>query len=180
MKKAILFLADGFEEIEAVSVIDLLRRASIELTIAGVTGPMAVSARGLRVMADIELSKLTSNDYDAFILPGGPGFVSLQRSKKNIDMLLEGFNAGKLICAICAAPTILAKMGILDGRNYTVFPSMRSEIKTGTHKECSTVTDGNVITGNGPGAASEFAFAIVAYLLGQEKSDELRKGTLFA
>lgn len=180
IKKALVILADGFEEIEAITAIDILRRAGIEVAVAGLQELKVTGAHGLAVMADKKLVEVTGN-FEACVLPGGlPGAANLAASKLVTDILKKMQGQGKIIAAICAAPAlVLSPLGILDGKNATCYSGMEKEFKNNTRfKPDPVVVDGNVITSRGPSTALLFALAIVEKLLGREASEELRKATL--
>jgi 4-methyl-5(b-hydroxyethyl)-thiazole monophosphate biosynthesis len=193
-KKAIVLLADGFEDVEAVTPIDYLRRAGIEVTAASISQNLIVTSRwdGLKIIADTALSELANQsiDWDAVILPGGmPGASSLAASKETTALLLEMSANGKLICAICAAPAIvLAPIGLLSGKRFTCYPGMEekaaeanacwAEANTTACRECvwtddRVVTDGNVITSRAAGTAGEFAAEIIAKLLDEAAAKKI-------
>ena len=164
MKKVLLLLASGFEEIEALGTCDVLRRLGVEVTLAALSGREVAGAHGIRVLADAELGGINADDFDALILPGGmPGAVNLLTVK---DLVLEFAREGKITAAICAAPIVLSAAGVLRGRTFTMYPGFEKylndgEVPTGGAVEC----DGTVVTGRGPGATSFFA-AEVARALG--------------
>jgi len=182
IKKAIILLAEGFEDIEAVTVIDIVRRAQIEVTVAGVGGRQIKASRATLVTADTTIEKIDS-DYDACICPGGmPGASNLASSDKVRSLLMDMHTKGKIIAAICAAPAVvLAPLGILHGKSATCYPSMKDDLGSGiTYKEDPVVIDGTVITSRGPATALSFALAIVEKLCGKEMSDAIRASTLAA
>jgi len=166
-------LADGFEEIEAITVIDVLRRAEIEVDTVGLMGGWVTGGNGIKVMADKKISEITIDEYDGIVLPGGSqGVANLAKSSK-LKEFLEALNdSGKMIAAICAAPMVLAKCHILDGKRATIYPGMERELPY--PRDERIVVDGNVITSQAPGTAMEFALAIVEKLLGREKAWELK------
>lgn len=175
-KTAVVILAEGFEELEAVAPVDVLRRAGVHVTIAGVAGLQVKGSRGIGVQADV-LLKDVHDLPDAVILPGGlPGATNLARSEE-VKTLVKKMNiAGKLVAAICAAPAaVLAPLGILDGKKATCYPGCESDLSSKiTHSQENVVVDGNVITSRGPGTALEFALAIAVRLAGQEMADTVR------
>lgn len=180
MAKAAVILADGFEEIEAFSVIDILRRAKIETFIAGLKEGAVTSARGVKVTPDGLVDEVTADGFDAVILPGGqPGADNLNADKRVGNLLLAFNNAGKLVCAICAAPYILAEKGLLKGRKATCFPAYAEVLGESYIEEVKVVEDGNIITSRGPATAPDFAFKIVDRLAGKEVTDSLRKSMLY-
>lgn len=179
-KKAIVILAEGFEEIEAVTAIDILRRADIEVTVAGLNDLRVRASRGTVVMADKRLEEAGS-DFDACVLPGGmPGASNLAASDKVRALLNKMTKEKRLIAAICAAPAVvLAPLGILNDKSATCFPGMEKDLSENVQfKKDSVVVDDNVITSRGPGTALAFSFAIVENLIGKEAADKIRKATL--
>jgi len=187
MKSAIVLLADGFEEVEAVTPIDYLRRAGIEVTIAAVSGNLPVKgARGIVVDADVTLYDLLVNQqetvaiYDAIIIPGGmPGSTNIAASPEAGTLIMEMAAAGKLICAICAAPAVvLAPLGILSGKKFTCYPGMEKTVQGGRWTDERVAIDGSIITSRGAGTAGEFAAAIIGQLLGETEADRIAQAVL--
>jgi 4-methyl-5(b-hydroxyethyl)-thiazole monophosphate biosynthesis len=179
-KKAIIILATGFEELEAVSVIDILRRGGVELTITGLDGINISSSRNVTIVADKKFEDI-KEDFDAVILPGGmPGAMHLSHSKKLSDFIKNMCTKGTIIAAICASPAVvLAPLGILDNKTATCYPGMQNEFPASTkYKEDAVVIDGNLITSRGPGTSMDFGYAIVERLIGKITSDKLRKDML--
>jgi 4-methyl-5(b-hydroxyethyl)-thiazole monophosphate biosynthesis len=172
-----LFLADGFEEIEALYTLDLLRRANVDVLTVGVSGKVANGSHKIPVVCDIDCASLPYNsDFDMIILPGGmPGSINLDKAEcveKYIKLALEN---DKLICAICAAPFILGKRGILKGKRATCFPGFENQLEGATVVDAGVVRDGNIITGRAMGSAHEFALTILEALQGKEAADKMRK-----
>jgi len=186
-KKAIIILADGFEEVEAVTPIDYLRRAGIELIIAALgETPLVRSSRGLKIAADAVLSslldegKLSVSEWDGVIIPGGlPGSDNLAASEQTGKFLKEMAAAGKLICAICAAPArVLAPLGLLEGKKFTCYPGEEGKVTNAKWLEHRVVTDGNIITSRGAGTAGEFACAIIDELNGAGEGEKIAQKVL--
>ncbi len=179
-KKVLVALADGFEEIEAVSIIDVLRRGGLDVTVAGVGKREIVGAHRITVQADIKLEDVKFSP-DAVILPGGmPGADNLKKSSV-LKKLLEDMNkSNKVIGAICAAPAVtLAAHGILHGRKATCYPGYENQFGSETtFISDRVVRDKNIITSRGPGTAIEFALEIVSALVSKEKCEELSKAML--
>lgn len=180
MKKAVIFLADGFEEVEALAPVDILRRGGVDVTIAGVTGMQVVSSHNVKVMADKDVKEIKADDYDAFICPGGmPGAVNLRDSIVT-DIIKEAYGKGKIVSAICAAPMVLDKAGVLADKDFTMYPGMQNYAPSGSYKSNKfVIKDGIVITGAGPAAAFEYAFELLAELQGKEISLKVAEGMLF-
>lgn len=181
MKKAVVFLADGFEDIEALAPVDILRRGGVDVTIAGVTGMQVVSSHNVKVLADKDVKEIKSDDYDAFICPGGmPGAANLRDNSIVIDIIQEAYSKGKIVSAICAAPMVLDKAGVLADKNFTMYPGMQNYAPSGSYKSNELVVkDGKVITGAGPAAAFKYGFELLANLQGEEIASQVAEGMLF-
>ncbi|MDR1095721.1 MAG: DJ-1/PfpI family protein [Spirochaetaceae bacterium] len=182
MKKTVLvFLADGFEEVEAVTPVDFLRRAGVEVMTVGVEGSKTVTgSHGVPVVADRTILEIGFLPYDAVILPGGmPGSANLAASGRAGSLVREAVVKGKLVAAICAAPAVvLAPLGILAGKTYTCFPGMEKDVCGATWVADDVAVDGNIITSRGAGTAALFALAVIEYLLGREAAEKIGKATL--
>ncbi|MDR0287690.1 MAG: DJ-1/PfpI family protein [Clostridiales bacterium] len=180
MKKCLMLMSNGFEEAEAVAVIDVLRRCGLELDTCSITGNCELeSARGIKIRTDKKLSELIFNEYDAVIFPGGSQNAnSLEDSEKVIEIVRDFNSKNFLIAAICAAPGVLKKAGILKGKNATSYPGILSKSDC-IYSEKSVVKDGNMITSRGAATAFEFAFGIAEYLGMAEIADKVRKDMLF-
>lgn len=170
------FLADGFEELEAIAPIDILRRADIDVITVGVTGEVINGRHGIRVTADCTIDSIELTDeLEGIILPGGlPGATNLEEStavQKAIDFTAEN---GKLVCAICAAPQILGHKGLLRGREAIAYPGFEKELEGAQISSSYVAVDGNFITAKGAGVAAEFGLEIVAALKGREASDKIK------
>jgi 4-methyl-5(b-hydroxyethyl)-thiazole monophosphate biosynthesis len=170
-------LADGFEDIEALSIIDILRRADVAVDTVGVPGNMITSKSGVRLMVDRKLGEIKAEDYSGVILPGGGnGVENLSRSASLMDIITKLNDKGKMVAAICAAPSILAKIGILEERRATIYPGLERELPK--PREDKVVVDGNIITSQGPGTAIDFSLKLVETLKGQSKAEQIRKSLL--
>jgi 4-methyl-5(b-hydroxyethyl)-thiazole monophosphate biosynthesis len=180
MKKAVLFLATGFEEVEAVGTVDVLRRGGVETATVSITGDRKVTgAHGMALMADALLAEMDFSGVDALVLPGGmPGSKHLNACEPLKRLLAGHYEEGKLVAAVCAAPLVLGGLGLLAGRRATCYPGYESCLTGATIVEGAAVTDGNVITGKGPGLVFNFALAIVAYLQGARAAGEVAGGLL--
>lgn len=180
MKKTYLFLAEGFEEIEALTVVDLLRRAEITCTTVSVTGKHEVtSSHGITVLADRLFEDGTLSDADMLILPGGfPGYKNLA-AHEGLKKLLCSYNAEeKFIAAICGAPSVLGTHGLLKGRMATCYPGMEAQLSGATCVRKKVVEDGHIITSRGVGTALDFAVAIIEKLAGLSKGCEVAESVL--
>jgi 4-methyl-5(b-hydroxyethyl)-thiazole monophosphate biosynthesis len=181
MNKVAVFLAEGFEEVEALTPIDYLRRAGVEVVVLSVTRELTVKgSHGVRVLADDTVMAELPRDYDAVVLPGGmPGAANLAESKRLDAVLCEAAASGKLICAICASPAVvLAPKGHLEDRRYTCYPGMETDVKDGRWQADDVVVDKNIITSRGPGTAGEFALTIIEKLAGKDTADKIRAAVL--
>ena len=181
MSKVLVPLAPGFEEIEAITVIDILRRAGVDVVVAGTQpGPIEAS-RKTKHLADCTLDDVRAEDFDMIVLPGGqPGATNL-RNDPRIRKLIEMLQARNCrIAAICAAPTVLAACGVLKGRAATSHPVVRAEVAAAAKRisDERVVIDGPVITSQAAGTAMEFAFKLVEILCGPEKAAEVNRGVL--
>ncbi len=167
--KIIVPLAEGFEEIEAVTIVDVLRRAEIEVITAFLDKNPVIGSHDIQVMADKNINDIEFNDLDGIILPGGmPGSENLKNSKTIIELIKKAYANNKLISAICAAPMVLGHAGILQEKNATCFPGFEVELKGAKHVKKPIVTDGNIITGSAAGSAFQFALEIVNRLKGKD------------
>lgn len=174
MAKICVFLADGFEEIEGLSVVDICRRAGIEVTTASINGTLQVQgAHAIPVGADAVFEDVDFGTMDGIVLPGGmPGTKYLQEHE-GVNALARQFAADRLLtAAICAAPSVFGNAGILNGLSATCYPGFETPGADWTGE--AVVVSGNIITGKGPGVAAQFALALVTYLVGAEKSEEIR------
>ena len=172
-----VFLADGFEEAEALVTVDILRRAGIKVTCVGVNKREIVGSHGIKSMADIKTGEFAPVDLQAVVLPGGmPGTLNLEANKTVCHTAKAAFQNGKLVAAICAAPSVLGHLGLLKGKNATCYPGFEEELLGANFKNRPVVTDENIITAKGAGAVFDFGFAIVDYLTGSSKiSAQLRE-----
>jgi len=180
MKKVFIFLAEGFEETEAVGTIDVIRRGEIDVTIVSITNELVVKgAHDISVEADKAFKDTDFSKGDMLILPGGmPGAKNLNEHEDLKSLIKKYAAEGKKIAAICAAPLVLGGLDLLQGKNATSYPGFESYLKGAHFIENGVVVDGNIITGRGPGFALDFGLAIVAQLQGQEKSDSVAKDLL--
>lgn len=173
--RLIVPFADGFEEIEAFSIMSVLRGAGLDVDMIGVVGSVITGGHGVRAMMDKRLGDVKSDDYDGIVIPGGGrACTTLGKSKVITGMIKEFNERGKLIAAICYAPRLLVQAGILDNRKATIYPGLEKELSYPRGER--VVVDGNIITSQGPGTSIEFALAIVEFLMGKEKADALRIG----
>lgn len=166
-----VFLADGFEEIEALSPVDVLRRAGVEVKTVGVTGKTVSGSHKIPVTADIEISEATTEALEAVVLPGGiPGTPNLEGSPEVQSFIDYCAENGKYVCAICAAPSILGHKGLLDGRKATAYPTFKNELGKAEVSDDSVVCDGNFITAKGAGVSLKFGAMIASKFVGEQKA----------
>lgn len=174
MAKVLVPLADGCEELEAVTIIDLLRRAGIEVVSAGLNPGVVKASRGVQLVPDLTLDSALQDDYDMVVLPGGmPGAAHLKTDPRILQLLKDMAAAGKYTAAICAAPMVLAEAGVLEGRQATSYPGFLDALPGVTVSAAAVVQDGKVLTSRGPGTAMDFALALVETLAGADKRQQV-------
>jgi len=181
MTKALVFLATGFEEIETVTVVDVLRRAGIEVTVAGLAPNVTEGKHGMKIAPDQSIDDVNVDDFDAFVVPGGnPGYKNLRNDPRVIDIVKNAFDSNKLVAAICAGPTVLSDAGVLEGKACTVYPGMDKELEAGggKPKHDIVVVDGNIITSRGPATALPFALKLAEMLAGKQVAEAVSKKTM--
>ena len=179
MANILITISNGFEEIEAISIIDICRRANIKVTIAGVEDLEIIGAHGIKIISDAKIENISSDDFDMIVLPGGlPNAFTLAENSKVQSLLKEFKNKNKKIGAICAAPYALHKAEVLN-ENYTCYPSFEKKIKEdGYHANDAIVIDTNVITSQGPATAMIFALEIVNMFCSEEIYTDDKNGLL--
>lgn len=170
-----LFLAEGFEEVEAIATLDVLRRAGVEVKTVGITGTPVTGSHGVSVTPDLTSEEaVPAKSLEGIILPGGmPGTKNLEASERVRELLQFAFDRGLLIAAICAAPSVLGHLGYLQGKQATCFPGFEPELIGATPTQQSVTEDGNIITGKGAGAAHLFGEAIAARFVGAEAAHDV-------
>lgn len=181
MNKIAVFLADGFEEIEALTVVDICRRAGIEVIMTSVGDSKEVEgSHGIRIQADELFEEVDFDSLDMLVLPGGmPGTRNLEAHKGLMERVDSFYKEGKYIAAICAAPSILGHRGIVKGRRACCYPGFEEQMEGAQVVYEPTAVSGHVITGRGMGCAIPFALAVTAVFCGQEKADELAEGIVY-
>jgi 4-methyl-5(b-hydroxyethyl)-thiazole monophosphate biosynthesis len=182
MKRACVILAEGFEEVEAITPVDYLRRAGVEVTVAGLGARRVMGGHGITVEADLSLSE-AAGDFDAVIVPGGAkGAANLAASPEAASFIKRHFSAGRLVAAICAAPAVVlhGACGILAGRRFTGYPGTESQVSGAFFVPDAVVLDGNLLTSRAAGTAGRFARALVSLLLGEEAASEVAAKVLLA
>lgn len=178
-KRVLCLLGPGFEEIETLAPVDLLRRAGIEVVMASVTGEPWVTGRcHVTVRADAVLADVAGQEFDLLFIPGGPGVKGLRADGRPAQLARKYVEAGKPVAAICAAPTVLADAGLLQGRRFTAHFSVHAELPQALAQE-KVVVDGPVITSRGAGTALEFGLAMVRQLAGEAAAQDVAKAIMF-
>lgn len=183
MAKVLVPLAEGCEELEAVTIIDLLRRAGIEVVAAGLQPGIVRGSRGTRLVPDMTLDAALHENYDMVAMPGGmPGAKHLREDPRILNLLKNMAGEGKYTAAICAAPTVLAEAGLLKGKKATSYPGFLDKmVLPDTHFVTDAVVrDGKVLTSRGPGTAMDFALALIEALSGRETRDQVEAGLVRA
>ena len=177
MKKAYIFFADGFEEIEAITPVDVLRRAGIEVTTVSITKSRQVKgSHNIEIITDTTLSEVMDIEADMLILPGGlPGAENLNKSTELKQMIQSYSNKGKSVGAICAAPMVLGEMGILKDKKATCYPGFEKYLQGAVVSTGAVEVSSNIITGQGVGAAMKFSLELVAQLIDKQTANELAK-----
>ncbi len=174
MKRILIPLANGFEETEAIATADVLRRADMEVVLAGIPGQIVEGAHGIKIISDKKIEDAKNEEFDAVVLPGGnPGYKNLSNSGNVISILKDFDSKKKLIAAICASPSVLSKIGILDDKIATIYPGMEREIPK--PRDSKVIKDGHVITSQGPGTAIDFALEIVKNLDSKFRADDVKE-----
>ncbi len=177
MPKVLIPLAQGCEEIEAVTAIDILRRAGIEVVSAGLDAQPVRASRGTVIIPDTTLDAALKHEYDMVVLPGGqPGTNNLKADARILKLVQHMARQGKYVAAICAAPSVLATAGLLDGKRATSFPGALDDFPKVRQQHAAVVEDGKLITSRGPGTAMDFALILVERLLGKAKRREVEAG----
>lgn len=170
-----VFLADGFEEMEAIVPTDILKRAKLEVKTGGVTSKNPVGAGGVRIECDLSIDEISENNLEGIILPGGmPGAENLFKSNKVKNLINYCFENDKIIGAICAAPMILGKMGLLRGKKACCYPGFENELSGAEIVDSRVCLDGKIVTGKGPGAALEFSLKLLEIFVGERATEIIR------
>lgn len=176
-----ILLGEGFEEVEAIAPCDILRRGGVDVQFVGLSGKCVSGGHGIQICADIMLDEMDLENMDMIVLPGGMGGVNSIRSCENaLNAVKFAWENGRFVAAICAAPMILAELGITDGKMATCYPGLEGNMGTALMQEnAATVTDGKLLTGAGPGTAIDFGLMLVAALRGEEKAKEVYDGLVY-
>lgn len=170
-----VLMVNGFEDVEAIEPIDIMRRAGIGVKTVGVMGKNATSSHDITIETDILIDDINKDDMEMLVLPGGPGHTNLDESPEVQGLITYALEKDIYIAAICASPSILGKRGILDGKNYTCFPGFEKYAPNGNFTGEKATLDGKILTGKGAGAASNFGFKMVEILKGKDIADKLKK-----
>lgn len=172
-----MLLGDGFEEIEAITPLDLLKRAGVEVISVGIDNKKVLGSHGISIEADINIGEIDVTNLDMVIIPGGlRGVASLRANPQALDLLKFGWENGKYIAAICAGPTVLADLGITDGKNATCYPGQEKNMGSAVmHSDAAVITDDKLITAASAGCAIPFGLALISALKGQDAADIIAK-----
>lgn len=177
--KVVVFFATGYEEVEALSVVDILRRGGVEVIMAGIDEDVVVSAHGIKIQMDQKAEDINYDEVEMIVLPGGlPGVDNLFASELVKTKVLEFKAANKWIAAICAGPSVLGKFGVLEGEKATCYPNFEQFLYGATHVEERTVVSNKIVTGIGAGASLEFALKLLEVISGVEKAEQIKSAML--
>ena len=176
MDRYILILTDAFEEVEALTQVDYLRRADIKIDMISITGKLQVTSnRGITVLADDLIENISLKEYAGIIIPGGlPAAFDIREDKRVLEIIKKFDEEHKLISAICAGPSVLAKAGVLSGRNAVIYPGMEDELLDANVKEDAICIDDNIITARGAGLAGELAYTLIRKIKGKVQEKQVR------
>ncbi|AFY70842.1 DJ-1 family protein [Thalassoporum mexicanum PCC 7367] len=180
MPKALVPLAEGVEEIEAITIVDVLRRGEIEVMTTGLDSIIVTGSHQITIMADQILQHIKAHDYDLLVLPGGPGTKTLREDPRIIEIVKDHVAAGKLTAAVCAAPTVLSAAGVLADKRATSFPGTEADMQVGEYVHEAVVVDGKIVTSRGPGTVMAFALKLVELVQGQAIADKLAESMVYA
>lgn len=175
-KHVLCVITDGFEEIETITPVDLLRRAGVQVTIASLQAGPVTGRCGVRLVPDVALDEVKPEVYDLLLIPGGPGVQEIRKDGRAAALAKDFHEAGKKLAAICAAPLVLHDAGLLDGRRFTSHSSTWEELPDAEDQR--VVEDGQFITSRGAGTALDFGFALVEYLVGEAAVDEVSEAIM--
>jgi 4-methyl-5(b-hydroxyethyl)-thiazole monophosphate biosynthesis len=179
MPSALVPLAEGFEEIEAVTIVDVLRRGGVDVVTVGLKSATVKGSHQIALIADRMLDRVDPADFDLIVLPGGPGTYKLNDDPRIATMLKQHAQAGKLTAAVCAAPLVLSNAGLLVDKKATSFPSVQSQLRVGEYMTVPVVVDNRIVTSRGPGTAMAFALKLVELLMGKAVATKLAEDMLF-
>jgi len=177
MKTALILFSEGSEELEAVTVVNILRRAGVTVTLAGLSAGALRGSRGVLLTPDTTLDEALKHDYDMLVLPGGqPGTNRMKADARVLQLAQQMSVQGKYVAAICAAPSVLAAAGLLNGKRATCYPGALNEFPQVQLQQSALEEDGKLITSRGPGTALDFALVLAERLVGKAKRDEVEAG----
>lgn len=181
MKKAVMLFAEGFEEVEALMTVDILMRGGVDVKLASITEEMEVSgSHGIRIGMDVTMDQVDFEEQDAVLIPGGmPGTLNLGNNPEVTGVLTKMNETGKIVGAICAAPSVLGQCGILKEKKATCYPGFEDKLTGAEFINEKVVVDGNVVTSRGLGTSMEFGFALLELLVSKEKAEEVRGQIVF-
>ena len=172
--RVIVPLVEGFEEIEFNTIVDILRRAEIEVVTVGLKEGIIEGSHKVKIISDTSIDKIDPNDFDAVVLPGGyPGFINLGEDERVLKLVREMDKAGKYVAAICGAPFVLSRAGILEGKTATIHPAVKDMLTGARYSEKRVVVDGKLVTSQAPGSAMEFAMKLVEILTGEDNMEKV-------
>lgn len=176
--KILMVITDGFEDIEAVGTLAILRRAQLDVTFAAIDSTKAIGRYGVNITDLVDLSTVNYDEYDMLVIPGGPEYIAEENNPKFLQMVMHFASHNKYVAAICAGPTILGHLGLLKGKKYTCFTSMDEDFG-GTYVDAYAVRDQNIITGKSAAAVIDFAFLIVETLCGEEHAKKVKNSIYY-
>ncbi len=181
MKKVCVFLAEGFEEVEALTTVDLLRRAKVYVDTVSITGDYVVrGSNGITVQTEDLFEKVDFSEFDMVVLPGGMPGTKYLREHDGVKAVVKEFaDAGKLVAAICAAPMVLSDLDLLKGKKATCYPACEPDVLGAIHTHAPVAVDGNIVTGQGVGAAIEFALKLIEKLESEEIAEEIAESIVY-
>ena len=172
-----IILGEGFEEIEALSPCDILRRGGVEVQLAGIGRRKVKGSHGIKVKADIHLEDIDLDNAEMVIVPGGlRGVATIENTPAALEIVRRAYDMGLYVAAICAGPRVLSKIGVLDGKKAVCYPGMEDQMTGNMSQKSSTVVDGKVVTGRAAGASLDFAFTLLELLKDKETADKVRHG----
>lgn len=179
MEKVLVILAPGFEEVEALTPVDILRRAGADVTVAGTVDGVIVGRNDIKVLADESLDSVLDYDFDMIVLPGGAVGTENLKGDERVRRIIEHHDEkGSYLAAICAAPAVLSIHGVTEGKRVTSHPSVEAELAHEKYKDDRVVVDGHIVTSRAPGTAMEFAFKLVELLYGKRKVKDVNSGVM--
>ena len=175
-----ILLGTGFEEVEAIAPCDILRRGGVEVAFAGIGGLLVAGSHGIAVKADVTVEDIDREKLDMIVLPGGLGGVSsMEKSAAARDVIRWAWDNGKLVAAICAAPTLLSQLGITEGKRCVCYPGLEHEMGSAKMEDAATVQDGPLLPGRGPGAAVDYGLMLLKVLRGEQTARQVQTGMVY-